>query len=160
MLLALLYALTQHARYHEITAIRAAGVTLWRLALPYLAVGFLASLTLFYLNEQWAPDADDRAELFLDGKSVMVSKASSSPERKRVAIGAGKHVLNVRAENNEGGGRNPAGLIVLVPGLPLTTALTELATRHLAAGPARLSGALVLFLSIGFGTAQDNTWPT
>ncbi len=63
LLLALLYALTQHARYHEITAIRAAGVTLWRLALPYLAVGFLASLTLFYLNEQWAPDADDRAEL-------------------------------------------------------------------------------------------------
>src|SRR3990172_6832651 len=42
LLLALLYALTNHARHHEITAIRAAGVSLWRLALPYFAVGFAA----------------------------------------------------------------------------------------------------------------------
>lgn len=63
LLLALLYALTQHARHHEITAMRAAGVGLWRLATPYLVVGFLASLGLFYLNETWAADADDRADL-------------------------------------------------------------------------------------------------
>lgn len=63
LLLALLYALTQHARYNEITAMRAAGVGLWRLALPYLVVGFLASIGLFFINEKWAPDADDRAEL-------------------------------------------------------------------------------------------------
>lgn len=46
-----------------------------------------------------------------------------------------------------------AGLIVLVPGLMLTTAMTELATRHLASGSARLTGAFALFLAIGFGTA-------
>jgi uncharacterized membrane protein YjjP (DUF1212 family) len=46
-----------------------------------------------------------------------------------------------------------AGLIVLVPGLTLTTAMTELATRHLASGTARLTGAFALFLAIGFGTA-------
>lgn len=63
LLLALLYALTQHARNNEITAIRAAGVSLWRLALPYLAVGFVASITLFAINEYLVPDADDRAEL-------------------------------------------------------------------------------------------------
>ena len=40
LLLALLYALTNHARHQEITAIRAAGVSLWRLSLPYLGVGF------------------------------------------------------------------------------------------------------------------------
>src|SRR5688572_4408672 len=34
LLLGLLYALTQHARHNEITAMRAAGVSLWRLALP------------------------------------------------------------------------------------------------------------------------------
>lgn len=65
LLLALLYALTQHARNNEITAMRAAGVSLWRLALPYLAVGFLASLGLFYLNERWATDAEQRAELIM-----------------------------------------------------------------------------------------------
>lgn len=46
-----------------------------------------------------------------------------------------------------------AGLIVLLPGFTLTIALTELATRHLAAGTARLAGALVTFLTLGFGVA-------
>jgi lipopolysaccharide export system permease protein len=63
LLLGLLYALTQHARHNEITAMRAAGVSLWRLALPYLVVGFFASAALFYVNEVFAPDAEDRAQL-------------------------------------------------------------------------------------------------
>lgn len=46
-----------------------------------------------------------------------------------------------------------AGVIVLVPGLTLTTAVTELATRNLAAGTARVMGALTIFVSIGFGVA-------
>jgi lipopolysaccharide export system permease protein len=43
LLLALLYALTHHARYNEITALRAAGVGLWRLCAPYFFVGLLAT---------------------------------------------------------------------------------------------------------------------
>ena len=62
LLLALLYALTNHARHQEITAIRAAGVSLWRLTLPYLGVGFLASLALFAANEFWVPSSDERAK--------------------------------------------------------------------------------------------------
>jgi uncharacterized membrane protein YjjP (DUF1212 family) len=46
-----------------------------------------------------------------------------------------------------------AGLIVLLPGWTLTTGMTELATRHLLAGIARLSGALMLLLSIIVGMA-------
>ncbi len=46
-----------------------------------------------------------------------------------------------------------AGVIVLIPGLTLTTAINELATRHLASGTARLMGAFVLLLSIAFGIA-------
>jgi uncharacterized membrane protein YjjP (DUF1212 family) len=49
-----------------------------------------------------------------------------------------------------------AGLIVLLPGLTLTNALTELASRHLASGTARLSGAFITFLSIAFGVALGN----
>lgn len=49
-----------------------------------------------------------------------------------------------------------AGLIVLLPGFTLTIALTELATRHLASGTARLAGAAALFLTIGFGVAVGN----
>ena len=46
-----------------------------------------------------------------------------------------------------------AGLIVLVPGLSLTLAMKELATRHLSSGTARLMGAVVVFVTIGFGVA-------
>jgi uncharacterized membrane protein YjjP (DUF1212 family) len=46
-----------------------------------------------------------------------------------------------------------AGLIVLMPGLLLTTAITELATRHLASGTLRLSSAFMTLLGIIFGVA-------
>ncbi len=46
-----------------------------------------------------------------------------------------------------------AGLIVLIPGMTLTTAVNELATRHLVSGSARLMGALIVFVMIGFGVA-------
>ena len=65
LLLALLYTLTNHSRNHEITAIRAAGVSLWRLCLPYFAVGLVASLVLFAVNEFWVPKSSDVAEEIL-----------------------------------------------------------------------------------------------
>ena len=46
-----------------------------------------------------------------------------------------------------------AGIIVLVPGFTLTVAMTELATRNLVSGTARLAGAAGTFLAIGFGVA-------
>jgi uncharacterized membrane protein YjjP (DUF1212 family) len=68
-----------------------------------------------------------------------------------------------------------SGLIALLPGLTITTAMTELATRHLASGTARLAGALTSLLGLGFGVAvgarvaslvperaqppADTTWP-
>jgi lipopolysaccharide export system permease protein len=69
VLLALLYTLTNHARHHEITAIRAAGIGLWRLCLPYLAVGFVASVALFALNELIAPDSAEAADKILNRRA-------------------------------------------------------------------------------------------
>lgn len=46
-----------------------------------------------------------------------------------------------------------AGLIVLVPGLTLTTAISELAQKNLVSGTARLNGAIIVFLMLGFGVA-------
>jgi uncharacterized membrane protein YjjP (DUF1212 family) len=46
-----------------------------------------------------------------------------------------------------------AGLIVLLPGLSLTVALNELATRNLISGTSRLTGAALVFLELGFGVA-------
>jgi uncharacterized membrane protein YjjB (DUF3815 family) len=44
-----------------------------------------------------------------------------------------------------------AGLILMVPGLTLTRACTELAQRSLVSGTSRLFGALLTFLMLGFG---------
>lgn len=62
LLLALLYALAQHGKHHELVAIRAAGVSLWRLAAPYLAVGVAFSGALFVASEIIGPRAQDAAE--------------------------------------------------------------------------------------------------
>src|SRR5262245_19262806 len=61
-LLALLYTLTTLARHHEITAIRAAGIGMFRLALPYLGVGFLLSLCVLVVNELWVPQSVEAAD--------------------------------------------------------------------------------------------------
>jgi len=66
LLLALLFALTNHARHNEITAMRAAGVSLWRVSVPYFLVGFLASLVLFALNEFCVPYDTEWADLILN----------------------------------------------------------------------------------------------
>jgi lipopolysaccharide export system permease protein len=65
LLLALLYSLSNHARYNEITAIRAAGVSLWRLSLPYFSVGLVATVALFLSNEFVAPGSAEIAEQIL-----------------------------------------------------------------------------------------------
>lgn len=46
-----------------------------------------------------------------------------------------------------------AGVVMLLPGLSITTAMNELATRNLASGTARFSGALVQLLGLGIGVA-------
>jgi uncharacterized membrane protein YjjP (DUF1212 family) len=46
-----------------------------------------------------------------------------------------------------------AALIVLLPGLSLTVAMTELATRHLISGTARLMSAVIVLLQLVVGVA-------
>jgi uncharacterized membrane protein YjjP (DUF1212 family) len=46
-----------------------------------------------------------------------------------------------------------AGLIVLLPGLTLTVSISELASRQLVSGSARLAGAVTLFFAIALGVA-------
>jgi len=93
LLLALLYTLTNHARHNEITAIRAAGVSLWRLCLPYLGVGLLASLAVLALNEWFIPDSSDHLDRI---KTRRLPPTSDAPGRDKVFL----------AFTNERGGRS------------------------------------------------------
>jgi lipopolysaccharide export system permease protein len=62
LLLAMLYALTNHTRYNELTAMRAAGISLMRICAPYFAAGVALSVALFALNELVVPRSTDWAE--------------------------------------------------------------------------------------------------
>jgi lipopolysaccharide export system permease protein len=66
LLLAMLYTLANHARYNEITAMRAAGISLWRICAPYFAVGVVASFALFALNEFLVPRSTEWANRILN----------------------------------------------------------------------------------------------
>ncbi|MBI5549088.1 MAG: threonine/serine exporter family protein [Deltaproteobacteria bacterium] len=46
-----------------------------------------------------------------------------------------------------------AALVYLLPGLTLTLAMTELATRNLMSGTSRMTGAAMVFLQLAFGVA-------
>jgi lipopolysaccharide export system permease protein len=69
-LLALLYALVHHARHNELVAMRAAGISIWRLAMPYLVLGFLLSVMLFLINEFWAPQSTERADMIVKRRAA------------------------------------------------------------------------------------------
>ncbi len=53
-----------------------------------------------------------------------------------------------------------AGIIIVLPGLTLTQAMTELTSRHLASGTARLGGAVVVLLALVVGVALAATLVT
>lgn len=67
-LFALLYALSNHARHSEIIAMRAAGLDVWRIGLPYLLVGLVLSGLVFFLNEKCVPIGGERIERLLNRK--------------------------------------------------------------------------------------------
>ena len=97
LLLALLYALTQHSRYHELTALRAAGVSLWRLCAPYFVVGLVATGIHFALNEVAVPRAANWSEDILnrhaqpadDDAPAVADSAQKSNARPKVAKKSG-----------------------------------------------------------------------
>src|SRR5580698_59093 len=81
LLLSLLYALTQHARHNEITALRATGVGLWRVCAPYFAVGLVATAFYFSLNEFIVPVCDRWADEILNRH---VKSQSESNEKSKL----------------------------------------------------------------------------
>lgn len=55
LLLAILYGLSQLTRNNELTAMRASGVSLYRLMVPIIGIGFFASISVALVNETIAP---------------------------------------------------------------------------------------------------------
>lgn len=83
LLLALLYALTNHARHNELTAMRAAGISLWRISVPYMAVGIFSSVALFVLNEWAVPNSQERTEEIMSRRVIDPQSDAAGPDWKR-----------------------------------------------------------------------------
>ena len=82
-LLSLLISLGRLHKNLEITAMRAAGVSLFRITRPLLLAATGLALLLSGLVTTWGPEANDRMKLFLD--SVEVRKALVASGSKTVA---------------------------------------------------------------------------
>jgi lipopolysaccharide export system permease protein len=91
LLLSMLYALTQHARHNELTALRAAGVSLMRLCAPYFGVGLLATGIYFALNEFAVPYCDDQVEQILGGHLKKEAAAKGIPQGTKGFFNARSH---------------------------------------------------------------------
>lgn len=68
ILLAVLYSLSQLTKHNEMTAMRASGVSLYRLLLPFIGVGLASSLTVGYVNEEIGPRAALWCDQFLQAE--------------------------------------------------------------------------------------------
>jgi lipopolysaccharide export system permease protein len=66
LLLAILHSLSRLTRHSEIIAMRAGGVSIYRVVMPFIGVGIAATLFAAWINEKIAPDAAYRAEQILD----------------------------------------------------------------------------------------------
>ena len=94
LLLAMLYSLSRLTRHSEITAMRAGGVSIYRIVLPFIGVGIVATLFAGFINEAVAPNAAFRAEQFLEyqkqGRTEDIYYASN------IALKSGDHVWMVQ----------------------------------------------------------------
>jgi lipopolysaccharide export system permease protein len=62
LLLGLLFCLANLAKYNELIAMRASGISLARIAVPLLAIGMLATVVMFAVDELFVPHAREKAE--------------------------------------------------------------------------------------------------
>ena len=90
MLLSSLLSIGQLSRYNEITAMKSTGISLYRVALPLLVIGFFVSLGALVFNESVVPRAN-RARLDIQRIYLDKIPASVYYRRSNLTILEGKN---------------------------------------------------------------------
>ena len=62
LMLATLYTLYGMTRNNELTAMRASGISIYRIMVPFMAIGFIFSVTTAVLSKTWVPHAVEWVE--------------------------------------------------------------------------------------------------
>ncbi len=66
ILLSLLYSLGALKKHNEISAMRSAGVSIYRITSPLLLLCFACSLAVFYINENIVPHTSEKSERLIE----------------------------------------------------------------------------------------------
>lgn len=66
ILLAVLYSLTRLTRNNEIIAMQSSGISIYRIVMPFLAIGLLGTLVTYYFNDYVAPESSYRARQLMN----------------------------------------------------------------------------------------------
>ncbi len=94
LLLAMLYSLSRLTRHSEIIAMRAGGVSIYRIVMPFIGIGVAATLFSGWLNEKVAPDAAYRAKQFLEYEKQ--DRDENIFYADNIALKSGSHVWMVQ----------------------------------------------------------------
>lgn len=62
ILLATIYTFGKLNRNSELTAMRSSGLSLWQISMPILIIGLILSISVFFVNERFVPQAQAQAE--------------------------------------------------------------------------------------------------
>lgn len=92
LLLALLYTLTHLAKANELIAMRAAGISLARISVPFFAVAFFAGVFLFVLTEFIAPKASATSERVMKSGSEATGEWMSNLDFRDDRLGQIWHI--------------------------------------------------------------------
>jgi len=68
LMLATLYTMWNFCRHSELTAMRASGIGFFAIVKPVLAVAFVATLAVFWVNEKYVPENGPWAKRFRDAR--------------------------------------------------------------------------------------------
>ena len=101
LLLALLYTLTNLARGNELVAMRAAGISLARISVPFFAVALFIGGTLFAVTEFIAPNASAKSARLLESGRTDADKWLSNLHFRDDALGQVWHIQRYNLATGE-----------------------------------------------------------
>ena len=76
-LIATIYALGSMNKYGELTAMRAAGISIYRILLPFIYIGLSISIFIFVVSEKFLPESMQKAESIKENYIENIQKNKS-----------------------------------------------------------------------------------
>ncbi|MGD8375585.1 MAG: LPS export ABC transporter permease LptG [Acidobacteriota bacterium] len=127
-LLATILAFATLERYNEVTAMKASGISAYRLSLPVLVIGLLLSLGQFMLEESLVPQSNKEAAALR--AQIRDQQPASTFGLRRWLFGEGGRVYNLTAYSRSRDEFQGVSMFRLAPELTLVERLQAAGARY------------------------------